>query len=270
MGSGVYKRTKDPWNKGLTKDTDSRVAEYGRKGSIANKGRISPMKGRCHTQETKDLIRMKSKAQIPRLHTQEAKDKMRKARLGVLLTQETKDKIGIKATIRFQNPEYRTKMSNALAGLPRKPRPLSACLKMSDTLKRMYREDPEFVKRLRRRQAPTSPERLIIELDVSNDLGISYVGNGALNIDGKNPDFVSIEDKYKLIEIFGCYWHCCKKHFKSIECRDSIIEKQYRKDLRRINELKKLGYSVLIVWECELKYIEKVVAKIRKFVEAKQ
>jgi len=33
-----------PWNKGFTKETDKRVAEYGRKGSIAKKGIPFPKK----------------------------------------------------------------------------------------------------------------------------------------------------------------------------------------------------------------------------------
>lgn len=58
---------KSPWNKGLTKETDKRVAKYGRLGSITKKhlfkeGKlISPFKDKHHTKEAKKKMSLKHK-----------------------------------------------------------------------------------------------------------------------------------------------------------------------------------------------------------------
>mgnify|MGYP001611458299 CR=1 FL=1 len=73
-----------------------------------------------------------------------------------------------------------------------------------------------------------------------------YVGNFKFWIGGKNPDFVSINNKKNLIELFGNYWHK----------NDS--------PKKRINHFKKYGFNTLILWEKEIKNMEKVKNKIIK------
>lgn len=53
--------------------------------------------------------------------------------------------------------------------------------------------------------------------------------------------------KKKLIELFGDYWH------KGEDPQD------------RINIFKKFGYDTLVIWESELKDINKVKNKVIKF-----
>lgn len=67
-----------------------------------------------------------------------------------------------------------------------------------------------------------------------------------LIIEGKIPDFVNIEDK-KIIELYGDYWH-----------RNESNEKQNK----RINLFLNNGYKTLIIWEHELKNLEKLKIKL--------
>lgn len=107
---------------------------------------------------------------------------------------------------------------------------------------------------------PNKPETKILEILKSLTSDIKYVGDGSHWIlgTGKNPDFVD-ENKKQIIEVFGCYWHGCAKHFPD--------KKKQRRNISRINEFKNLGYLVLVIWECELKYLNKVTDRIQKFSE---
>ena len=70
MPIGIYTRKYPIWNKGLTKETDSRIAEMAAK--VGRKGRISPMKGK--TKETDQRV-ANNLGYTGKHHTQEYKDK---------------------------------------------------------------------------------------------------------------------------------------------------------------------------------------------------
>lgn len=86
------------------------------------------------------------------------------------------------------------------------------------------------------------------------------------------PDLV-FPGRRKVIFVHGCFWH---RHPK---CRYSTIpksrtdfwlakfEKNVARDRRERRELKKLGWSVLVVWQCELKNLQRVAKKIEGFLE---
>jgi G:T-mismatch repair DNA endonuclease (very short patch repair protein) len=59
------------------------------------------------------------------------------------------------------------------------------------------------------------------------------------------------------VELYGCYWHKCKI------C--GFGNGKQPKDVGRLKEYKKLGYSTLIVWEHELKDIDKLTHRLIEF-----
>jgi len=71
----------------------------------------------------------------------------------------------------------------------------------------------------------------------------------------------------------GCFWHAHRG------CRLWTIPKSNRlfwkekfaqnleRDRRRIRDLKRLGFSVLVVWQCELDQKERAGRRILRFVE---
>jgi hypothetical protein len=73
-----------------------------------------------------------------------------------------------------------------------------------------------------------------------------YTGDLSLMINGKNPDFVN-KNNNKIIELYGDYWH------RNDNPQD------------RIDIFKPFGYDTLVIRECELKDINKVIKKIIKF-----
>lgn len=78
-----------------------------------------------------------------------------------------------------------------------------------------------------------------------------YVGDGKFFIGGFVPDFINVNSQKKIIELYGDYWH-----------NKSEIKKR---DKGRLRTYKRYGYKTLIIWEHELKNLDKVKEKILIF-----
>lgn len=102
------------------------------------------------------------------------------------------------------------------------------------------------------RYKDTNPEWIVRKYLFSR--GLRYRKNCA-NLPGK-PDIVL--KKYKtVIFVNGCFWHhhnC--ENFKwplsNAEYWKNKIEKNERRDEKNIRDLIKIGWKVIVVWECEL------------------
>jgi len=77
---------------------------------------------------------------------------------------------------------------------------------------------------------------------------MKYTGDFSFTIGGKCPDFVSCNGQKKCIELFGDYWH------------------QGQDPQDRINIFAKYGYDTLIIWEHELKDMDKLYVKLDEFM----
>ena len=72
------------------------------------------------------------------------------------------------------------------------------------------------------------------------------------------PDLVFPRLK-KIIEVRGCFWHqhrgCIDSHFPKTRAQywQPKLQRNVRRDVSNLRTLRKRGWRVLIVWECELK-----------------
>lgn len=85
------------------------------------------------------------------------------------------------------------------------------------------------------------------------------------------PDIV-LPGRKVVVFVHGCFWHGheCRvgKMPKSrTEYWGPKIEANRSRDVRKRRELRKLGWRVLEVWECDLKDESKLARKIRIFLE---
>lgn len=87
------------------------------------------------------------------------------------------------------------------------------------------------------------------------------------------PD-IAFPGKKKAIFINGCFWHRCEKcnpnnPKSNIEFWEKKFSRNKERDLRKVEELQRLGWQVLVVWECEIKNgIHDLVATIKiKFLK---
>lgn len=101
---------------------------------------------------------------------------------------------------------------------------------------------------------PNKPEKKLIEIIRRHSFPFSYVGNGRAWILDKNPDFISINQEKKLIEVFGDYWHTKK------------VRKPEDTEKGRVKFFRDCGFEALVIWEHELSSEKEVVQKIENFV----
>ena len=99
---------------------------------------------------------------------------------------------------------------------------------------------------------PNYVEKLLTELIGWAELPFKYVGSGEVWLGNRNPDFININGKKQVIELFGAYWH-----------PESDVG-------QRTEHYKKYGFSTLVIWASELASVSSqldVVGKIISFQE---
>lgn len=216
-----------PWNKGIPCSDEQKL-----KISRANKDRPSPMKGKILSAEARERMSLTRKGKpspkrgIPQC--KEQRDKSSKAHMGQLawnkgipMREESKRKL------QASNQRYWAGLSDE---------------EKENLLKKAFRA-------LRRR--PNIPEQRLISQIEKGKLPYRYVGDGAFMLGGKCPDFLNVNGKKQLIELFGLHWH------------DTFDV------ARRSEHFRQYGFDTLVIWEDELKDMDAVISKIKKFSHRK-
>lgn len=139
-----------------------------------------------------------------------------------------------------------------IRSLKEKPRlwSIEAKAKIKATKKRQW-QDSAFAHMMMRswRRHPNKAELKLEGIidQVCPDFRYNGCVEQGVVIGGRIPDFVNVNGKKKVIELFGTYWH-----------RGQHIED-------RIEEYAKFGFGCLVIWENELHNPEKVAAKVKDF-----
>lgn len=117
----------------------------------------------------------------------------------------------------------------------------------------------------------TTPERVVRKL--VDSMGYRYLLH-ASNLPGR-PDIV-FPSRHKAIFVHGCFWHRhrCASGARLPRTRLDFwlpkLENNRKRDRRKIAALKRDGWDVLIVWECQLRNGTKLKEKIRDFLRGKK
>lgn len=88
------------------------------------------------------------------------------------------------------------------------------------------------------------------------------------------PDMV-FAGRHKVIFVHGCFWHrhpgCanCRIPKSRVEFWENKLNGNRQRDLRTQAELERLGWKVLVVWECELKDPDTIIKRISEFLNCK-
>ena len=90
-----------------------------------------------------------------------------------------------------------------------------------------------------------------------------------LPLPGK-PDFTFRKEKLALF-VDGCFWHRCPKCYREPKTNADFwknkIENNVKRDHKVTNELKQAGWTVVRLWECQLKKPERFLNRIKKKLE---
>ncbi|SRR6266516_5709365 len=80
------------------------------------------------------------------------------------------------------------------------------------------------------------------------------------------PDIVFMDAKIAVF-LDSCFWHGCSKHLRKPSSNQDYwqpkIENNIKRDLRNRAKLRRMGWSVLRVWEHDLKNSSAVIMKVR-------
>jgi DNA mismatch endonuclease (patch repair protein) len=85
------------------------------------------------------------------------------------------------------------------------------------------------------------------------------------------PDLV-LKRLRKIVDVRGCFWHqhgdCPDSHIprSRIDYWGPKLLKNCERDVENIQKLKGLGWSVMIIWECETKHAKRLVGRVRRFL----
>ncbi len=121
------------------------------------------------------------------------------------------------------------------------------------------------------RSRDTVPERTV--RCIVTALGYRY----RLNVKALpgHPDLV-FRNRKKVIFVHGCFWHrhkgCALARLPKsrTDFGTSKFEQNRVRDLRNVRAIRKSGWHVLVVWECELKVIRRVTSRIGAFIDAER
>lgn len=89
------------------------------------------------------------------------------------------------------------------------------------------------------------------------------------------PDLV-FRPRHKVIFVHGCFWH---RHARCALARmpksrldfwKPKLEGNKQRDKRNKRTLARAGWKALTIWECQLRDIERLTLKIRRFLDAKR
>ena len=86
------------------------------------------------------------------------------------------------------------------------------------------------------------------------------------------PDLV-FPARQKVVFIHGCFWHLHKncraasRPSSNVEYWESKLQRNADRDKKNKRRLKKLGWKMLVVWECELKNPDAVFSMLTRFLE---
>lgn len=87
------------------------------------------------------------------------------------------------------------------------------------------------------------------------------------------PDLVFLRQK-KVIFVHGCYWHghgCKWGRLPKSRLRywKPKIKANRSRDLRNVRELRRAGWNVLVVWQCELRDFDATFQRVARFVDGR-
>ena len=199
--------------RGLLSLTPKQHREQAQKAGETRRGRPSPLEGRTRTVEEREAISLAVKSAL--------------ARIPDSVKQEWYKKISL---ANKGKPHSKTHNKAAWAGVIKANSPW---LPWNGS---RYQHPNKVEKRLNSLLQQIMPRQWL------------YVGNGKFIIDGKCPDFINVNGKKQVIELFGYHWH-------------NIFDVA-----KVIDHYQQYGYSTLVIWEDELKNETQLARRIKKFM----
>jgi DNA mismatch endonuclease (patch repair protein) len=117
----------------------------------------------------------------------------------------------------------------------------------------------------------TRPERLV--RSILHGLGCRFALHRA-DLPGK-PDIV-MPARERVVLVHGCFWHghtCARggrEPAENAEYWRGKIQRNRRRDRRTLAALRRAGWQVLVVWECETRNATKLTTRLAEFLRTRR
>lgn len=219
---------------------------------FGKRGENNPNHGRLHTIEARTKMSAKCRDMTGKNNPFFGKKHTRET-----IAKQSASKMGEKNSNFGKSYPEEAKAKRAIT-LKNRPESVERIRQGTSANLKKLRKDPEFNKKMFKahRKRPTKPEQQIETILNSNwPKKWKYVGDGEVILGGLNPDFINVDGKKLIIEVFGDYYHS----------PEILGDDWKRGELGRIMTFSQFGYKTLIVWENELKDKDQVISKIEQF-----
>jgi DNA mismatch endonuclease (patch repair protein) len=88
-----------------------------------------------------------------------------------------------------------------------------------------------------------------------------------------SPDLV-FPSRHKVILVHGCFWHrhpdpscpLTRTPKSRLDFWIPKFEANRQRDLKTKAQLEALGWGIMVVWECQLRHVESIEARVREFL----
>jgi G:T-mismatch repair DNA endonuclease (very short patch repair protein) len=218
----------------------------------------------------------------PHKASPERKERSRLSHLGKKPTDEARRNMSLAQRKLRQNPEFIDKLTlsqeDGKHRAEAQVRIAWGVLKSSIKQARKWKHDKKFASETMARLAnshthnklPTRGEKIvqnILDSVCPNEFG--YNGRGEYGFIGRYaPDFININGKKQIVEMFGCYFHNCPQCKNEMTIHHVTPEMRRNLDAEKLRNYEKLGYKTLVIWEHETKNknIEATIQKVKNFL----
>jgi DNA mismatch endonuclease (patch repair protein) len=141
----------------------------------------------------------------------------------------------------------------------------------------------DIVSSVKRRQMMQAVRRHGTDIEIAVRLAVTRLGHharaNAATLPGR-PDLSNQREKWAIF-VHGCFWHGhrnCRKTKGGGAGRIPVANKTFweekistnrTRDARKAQELRRIGYRVLTVWECDVKNAVRLERKLTAFFTAR-
>lgn len=89
------------------------------------------------------------------------------------------------------------------------------------------------------------------------------------------PDLVFVRLK-KVVDVRGCFWHshCCRRSKPRVATRKHYwwpkLRRNALRDRNNVRRLQRLGWDVLVIWECETRRPHTLAKRLHEFLKIRR
>lgn len=255
-------------------DVREKIAEFhrGRRASMETSQKMSKtqkqrfqdpeLRQRMSTrlkQVCKDPDVKRRKAEVSKGRVQSVSERAKKSEATTKVWQDAEIRTQMSSGIKeaYTRPEVKEKQK---AGVHRRWESSDERHKQALLSKQLW-QDPRYIRKVIQgtSRRPTKPERILDSLLTEHFPEFKYNGDFSLGITigGMIPDFVNVNGKKQVIEVFGDYHHS----------PEFLGDKWQQTELGKIMLYNSLGWKCLVLWEYDIEALaqEELIDKIRYF-----